>query len=71
MPAAIQCFATVGEIARRLGEPIHRVSYVINSRRIKPVGRAGNAHVYAEANVPYIATELHRITKDRTAETAR
>lgn len=56
---------TVGEIARRLGVSIHRVSYVIDSRRIRPVGWAGNAKVFSEADVAHIASELARIESDK------
>src|SRR5262245_58897155 len=42
---------TVGEIARRLGQPVHRVEYVIRSRHIRPASRAGNCRVFAEDDV--------------------
>ena len=56
---------TVGTIAERLGQPIHRVEYVIKSREIEPCGRAGNARVFTEADVERIASELSRIDADR------
>jgi DNA-binding transcriptional MerR regulator len=52
---------TVGEIARRLGQPVHRVEYVIRSRHIRPVSRAGNCRVFAEEDVARIATILDEI----------
>jgi len=52
---------TVGEIARRFGEPLHRIEYVIRSRGIKPLGRAGNARVFSELAVERIGEELRRI----------
>jgi hypothetical protein len=58
-------FPTVGEIARRLGVPVHRVVYVIESRRIRPMGWAGNAKVFSEADVQHIASELRRIERDK------
>lgn len=62
---------TVGEIARRLSKPIHRIEYVIRARGIVAAGWAGNARVFAEADVNTIATELQRIdaTKGRDADT--
>jgi hypothetical protein len=54
---------TVGEIARRLGHPVHRVEYVIRSRRIRPTGRAGNCRVFAEEDIIRIATELAAIER--------
>jgi hypothetical protein len=52
---------TVGEIARRLGEPIHRIEYVLRTRSIPPSSIAGNCRVYAEEDVERIAAELQRI----------
>jgi hypothetical protein len=52
---------TVGEIARRLGEPVHRVEYVIRSRKIRPATRAGNYRLFAGEDVRRIADELQRI----------
>jgi hypothetical protein len=52
---------TVGEIARRLGEPIHRIEYVLRTRNSCPSGLAGNCRVYAKRDVERIATELQRI----------
>ena len=56
---------TVGTIAQRLGVPSHRVVYVIESRGIKPAGRAGQARVFTEADVQHIASELRRIDAER------
>jgi hypothetical protein len=56
---------TVGEIARRLGREVHRVEYVIRSRRLRPVGWAGHARVFSDADLQYIAAELERIAGDR------
>ena len=56
---------TTGAIANRLGVSVHRVSYVIDSRHILPVGWAGNAKVFDEAAVQRIASELARIERDR------
>lgn len=56
---------TVGEIARRLNRPLHRVEYVIRARSIKPASIAGNARVFSEADVQYIAGELRRMDEER------
>jgi hypothetical protein len=58
-------FNTVGTIAQRLAEPLHRVEYVIGARGIKPIGRAGNLRVFSEAAVQRIAGELRRIDEER------
>ena len=57
---------TVGEIARRLNEPIHRIEYVIRPRRIQPASRAGNCRVFSDADVDHIAGELRRIDSEKT-----
>ena len=61
---------TIGEIARRLGEPAHRVEYVIRARSIPPCGWAGHARVFSEEAVETIATELQRIDSARTRDHA-
>lgn len=61
MPAAAPAMPTIGEIARRLSEPVHRVQYVIRARGIRPCGWAGNVRVFPEDAVDIIAAELQRI----------
>jgi DNA-binding transcriptional MerR regulator len=56
---------TVGSIADRLGVSVHRIRYVIASRKIKPSGRAGQARVFTEADVNRIACELSRIEAEK------
>jgi len=65
MPDPTSNVPTVGEIARRLGVPVHRVEYVIRARAIAPCGRAGNARVFTEADVARIGAELRRIEMER------
>ena len=59
---------TVGEIARRVGAPVHRVEYLIRSRRIRCVAIAGNARIFSESDAALIASELQRIDADREGE---
>jgi hypothetical protein len=54
---------TVGEIARRLAQPAHRIEYVIRSRRIRPCGWAGNVRVFPDEAVRAIANELQNIAQ--------
>ena len=56
---------TIGEIARRLGAPIHRIEYIISSRGLKPTLRAGHIRVFSEADVSYIEQILRRIAAER------
>ena len=61
---------TVGEIARRLGQPLHRVEYVIRSRNILPAGWAGHARVFRDADLMRVASELERIERERAGSQA-
>ena len=65
MSAMVPPLLTVGVIADRLGVPVHRVVYVVESRHISPAGRAGNANVFSEADAAHIESELRRIERDR------
>lgn len=56
---------TTGEICRRLGEPLHRVQYIISSRGIEPTARAGNLRLFSETDVTRIAAELQAIDSER------
>jgi len=49
---------TVGEIAHKLGVPLHRVEYLIRARGIRPSSWAGNARVFSDKAVERIAREL-------------
>jgi hypothetical protein len=63
MPHPDRVMPTVGEIASRLGQPLHRIEYVIRSRHVRPTGRAGNSRVFTEEDVAQIAAELSAIDR--------
>ena len=65
MSKSLYVVPTVGEIARRLEVPVHRVEYVIQSRHILPTGRAANLRVFSESDIQYIASELRRIEREK------
>ena len=65
MPTPSTRALTVGEIARRLGYPLHRVQYVIRSRNIEPQQRAGNARVFSESDLQFIGSVLRRIDAEQ------
>jgi len=56
---------TVGEIAARLGQPVHRIEYVIDSRGLRPTAWAGHARIFSESDLHYIASVLRRIDAER------
>ena len=59
---------TVGEIARRLGAPLHRVEYILRTRRqVRPAARAGKTRIYSEDDLQFIASELRRIDAENGA----
>lgn len=60
-----QPMLTVGEIARRLGQPVHRIEYIILSRKIQPAGWAGHSRVFVDSDLSRIASELRRIAEER------
>ena len=58
---------TIGEIARRLGWPIHRVDYLIRSRGIEPELRAGNLRVFPETIIDRLRSERRKEHESCTA----
>lgn len=60
----IPAVLTVGELARLLDVPRHRIEYAINSRRIRPMGRAGSAYIYSQANL----ARIRRVARGRCSE---
>jgi hypothetical protein len=59
---------TVGEIAARLGQPVHRIEYIIDSRGLRPTAWAGHARIFSEADVTYIEQVLRRIAAERQGD---
>lgn len=56
---------TVARIAQHLSVPRHRVEYVIDTRGIRPLDRAGSARVFDVGDVAVIAAALARIVAER------
>ena len=65
MSSSVNVVPTIGAIANRLGEPVHRIEYIIKTRSIQPVGRAGNCRVFSEDDVAFIAAEIRRIDSEK------
>ena len=52
---------TAGRIAEHLGVAVHRVQYVVRSRRIRPSARAARLRLFDREAVSRIADKLHAI----------
>ena len=61
---------TIGEIARRLGAPIHRIEYIISSRGLKATLRAGHARIFSESDLQFIEGVLRKMDADREGSAA-
>ena len=65
MATQTQTIWTVARIADHLEVARHRVEYVIDTRGIKPIDRAGIARVFDGRDVDLIGNALRRIDADR------
>ena len=59
--ASSEDLVTLGELARRMGVAEHRLAYIITSRRIEPVMRAGILRLFSAAIIPRLQQELDAI----------
>ena len=62
---ANQDLLTLGQIARRLGVPAHRLKYAIEEYRIDPVRRIGVLRVWSEDDISRMVSALRRIESRR------
>ena len=67
----VPALLTTGAIADLVGEPIHRVEYVLRTRNIRPVGIAGRLRVYDTDAVDQIEDALRDIDEARDQREAR
>jgi DNA-binding transcriptional MerR regulator len=66
MIPSVPPLATVGEIAKLLRVPLHRIEYVLRSRpHIKPRATAGGARCFDDDAIAQIRHELHAIDARR------
>jgi hypothetical protein len=56
---------TIGEISRRLDEPLHRVEYAIRPRNIQPNATAGNLRIFDVETIERVAGILREIDLKR------
>lgn len=63
---AVPALLTPGRIAAELGEPLHRVLYVLSTRpHIRPAARAGTLRLYRQAAIAQVRHELNAIDARR------
>ena len=55
----------VGDLARRLNQPRHRLEYVLTSRRIHPALRIGGRRLFTAEQADQIAAELEQMDARR------
>jgi hypothetical protein len=53
-------YMTIGAIATRVQAPTHRVNYVLKTRGIAPIGRAGRSRVWSEDVIAKVREELRK-----------
>jgi len=59
---------TAGRIAQTLGVPLHRILYILRSRKhIRPTARAGRLRLYNLASIASIRHELNAIDARQSA----
>jgi hypothetical protein len=56
---------SVGQIAKHFNDEIWRVEYILRSRRIKPLGKLGNANIYGAAAVRLVGEALKTIREKK------
>lgn len=56
---------TLGQLAERLGVPVHRLKYAIEQHGIHPAMRVGILRVWSEDEVPRMRGALARVAKNR------
>ena len=56
---------TLGQIARELNYPLHRLKYAIDAYRVEPTQRAGIIRLFSRQDLPRIKSILNRIASRR------
>lgn len=56
---------TASQIADQLGVRLHQVQYLIKSRRIQSIARAGNIRLFDQAAIEVIAADVRRAADRR------
>ena len=56
---------TLGRMAEEIGQPIHRVDYVVRTRGIPATAKAGRLRLYGRAAVAAVREEIHRMDRQQ------
>ena len=59
---------TAGRIAEQLGEPLHRVQYVLRTRQLRASAYAGRLRLFGHGTVDLVRRELAEIDARRGGE---
>lgn len=69
MTRVLPRLATIGEVAKLLGQPLHRIEYVLRSRpHITPRATAGGARCFDDEAIAQIRHELNSIDARRAGD---
>jgi DNA-binding transcriptional MerR regulator len=69
MTHSVPRLATVGEVAKLLRVPLHRIEYILRSRpHIKPKATAGGARCFGDDAIAQIRHELNSIDARQRGE---
>jgi hypothetical protein len=54
--------ATLGTVSEQLGQPIHRIAYILRTRKhIQPTATAGRLRLFSQGTIELIKAELETI----------
>lgn len=67
-PSRVEALVSTGDIARQLGVARDRVTYILNARRIEPIGRCGHTRAYRPSVIAKVKVELEKIAAQHIAE---
>lgn len=59
-------YLTIGQIARRLDVPVHRIRYAVEEYEIRPDIRVGILRAWREESLELISAALRRIAANRS-----
>ena len=52
---------TVGDLGQQLDQPIHKIEYLLSSRKVTPIQRAGRFRLYSRDTVRFLRGEIDQM----------